>query len=722
MGYTLDQLKQLGATPGSTVAPDAAANAYRTMLNNVKTGNVYAATDTSQPSGSGIEKVGGLLKDAAQTLLVKPATRIGQAISAPFVKQNMDSTTNIQNQQTDKLQSVLDRMKVETDPVKHEALRQMAFNLVKEATPNTQAGQEATRENNSLSEDQNVNVGGTNFDIPGQQTGLAGGKQILGDALKSASYLAAPEALGAATAPEASLAEKALSGAKFGGAVGAAGGAGNALEDPNSGIGTIAKDTLEGAAFGAGTGAAIPAAIEGVGQVPKLLDKTSSQIEQSQQTVKNWFDSFSGKNKVSEEAQNALNVQAEHEANIKQAEIESNQNLTQVQKEQAKNLIQTQLEHQQNLNKTQRGLTSAEKEANTTAKIRNEAAPKAVDSYNSMMEQVSGHKSSLGINFAKGAQKLTEDNPELKLNLTNAQVDGLNGLKESKNFALPSYLDKEANPFVGQFANASPDFIAKAGKVLDQINKGTEVSLTPSEAQDLITQLNKKTFIKMADGSLQVDQRVIDLTNQIKQSASESFGTEWDNLYSNYAKGINAVQKIDDIVNLSRDATASDYNKALKSILKISETPEGKILLQNALEDYKNISGIDLSDPVKAIQDIQDKQSALEEAQGKVEEAKKTIFQTTKEGEQNIEKVKKEGQQKISKTDKEGQQKISKTKKLAEKEITKAQKLAQEAEANRGKGVKNLGKYVGKSSLSGAIRIGLLYPLIRAIMKAVQGK
>lgn len=276
MGYTLDQLKQLGATPGSTVAPDAAANAYRTMLNNVKTGNVYAATDTSQPSGSGI---GGILKDAAQTLLVKPATRIGQAISAPFVKQNMDSTTNIQNQQTDQLQSVLDRMKVETDPVKHEALRQMAFNLVKEATPNTQAGQEATRENNSLSEDQNVNVGGTNFDIPGQQTGKAGFKQIAGDALKSASYLAAPEAFGAATAPEASLAEKALSGAKFGGAVGAAGGAGNALEDPNSGIGTIAKDTLEGAAFGAGTGAAIPAAIEGAKAVPKVLDSVGSKIE-----------------------------------------------------------------------------------------------------------------------------------------------------------------------------------------------------------------------------------------------------------------------------------------------------------------------------------------------------------------------------------------------------------------------------------------------------------
>ena len=66
-------------------------------------------------------------------------------------------------------------------------------------------------------------------------------------------------------------------------------------------------------------------------------------------------------------------------------------------------------------------------------------------------------------------------------------------------------------------------------------------------------------------------------------------------------------------------------NSQLNSIQKLSKTPEGKILLQQAVNEYKTTSGIDLNDPVKAIQQIADSQSKLDEAQGKVSDVQKDV-------------------------------------------------------------------------------------------------
>lgn len=226
---------------------------------------------------------------------------------------------------------------------------------------------------------------------------------------------------------------------------------------------------------------------------------------------------------------------------------------------------------------------------------RNAAATTGVKSLNQMTQQVGGFKNDLGTNFKAGAQAIETSNPEARLNLSNEQLDALQTLKNNKSFNLPDYLKKDYTP-----------------EELNDIH--THGALTPTQAQDLITQLNKSTFTEKASG-LGVDQTKIGLTNEIKDAAKQAFGPEWSKVYENYSKGINAVNSLNDIVNLDKDATPTDINKSLNSVLKLGKTPEGKIILQNAVNEFKKTSGIDLSDATTAIHQITDKEIALSEAE-----------------------------------------------------------------------------------------------------------
>lgn len=213
-------------------------------------------------------------KDAFSTLLVKPAVRVGQAAAAPLVQEKMDSTTNIQQQQTDELNKVIGLLKTETDPTKKAALHDMALNLVKQATANTQAGQDANASDAALSG--NTHILGQ--DIQGQEGGAAGVKQIAGDALKSASYLAAPElSEGAVGAPTA--AGKIFAGAASGSVLGAAAGAGNELENPNSTFKSVTDATGQGMKTGALIGAAIPGAGEAFKGVQGMAEDFTNKTE-----------------------------------------------------------------------------------------------------------------------------------------------------------------------------------------------------------------------------------------------------------------------------------------------------------------------------------------------------------------------------------------------------------------------------------------------------------
>lgn len=250
------------------------------------------------------------------------------------------------------------------------------------------------------------------------------------------------------------------------------------------------------------------------------------------------------------------------------------------------------------------------------------AADEGVQSMDSIINQVRDYKSRLGQEFAQGAAELEQKAPDLRLNLSNEQMDALNSLKESKVFSLPDYLQKSNTEIsIGgkpvDLGRMNPNLAAQLKGEITKAGGETSISLTPTQAQDLITQLDKSTFRPMADGSLQIDQQRVGLTNEIKAAANQAFGKDWQEIYANYAKGRGAIDSISDFVKIGKNLTASDKNKALNQVLRLSQTPEGQKMLQNSIDAFKNTSGIDLNDPVSSIQKILSSDETLKAAEEK---------------------------------------------------------------------------------------------------------
>ena len=247
----------------------------------------------------------------------------------------------------------------------------------------------------------------------------------------------------------------------------------------------------------------------------------------------------------------------------------------------------------------------------TATAARETVAQTGVKSMQNITDTVGDYKNDLGTSFKQGAVNIEKTNPNLKLELTPDQIDALNTLKTNKSFALPDYLKNQ---------NIVPS------NAYDIANG--KVTITPTQAQDLITQLNRSTFMEKA-GGLGVDQSKIGLTNEIKNAANSTFGDQWRQIYSGYSQGMNAIDKMSDIVDLSKDITSTDINKNINSILNLSKTPEGKIVLKNSIAEFYKTSGYDLTDPVQSIQKIMDAQSALDDAQAV---AKKSAVEQEKGG------------------------------------------------------------------------------------------
>ncbi len=241
--------------------------------------------------------------------------------------------------------------------------------------------------------------------------------------------------------------------------------------------------------------------------------------------------------------------------------------------------------------------SQATKVANATGAL-DTAAQQGVGALQQMNDTVGDFKNDLGTSFRQGAADLETSNPDLKMTLSPEQLDSLNALKASKSFALPDYLNQSKTPYSPQ----TPGEVESPG-----------LQLTPTQSQDLITQLNRSTFSDRSSG-LQVDQSKVGLTNEIKEQAKAQFGDQWKKVYDQYSQGISAVDKIHDIVNLDKNATATETQAKLDSILKLGKTPQGKIILQNAVNEFKNVSGYDLTDPIQTVHALLDKQIALETA------------------------------------------------------------------------------------------------------------
>lgn len=216
-------------------------------------------------------------------------------------------------------------------------------------------------------------------------------------------------------------------------------------------------------------------------------------------------------------------------------------------------------------------------------------------------------QSAAGQKFAQAGQQI--DEAGATATLTPDQLDRLNQLKTSGKFALPDAFSQKTNPLLD--APQTPGEIENPGK-----------QFTGSQMQDLIHQLNNSTFTDKVSG-LGVDQGKVGLTNEIKDVAQQAFGSVkdaegnpvWQKAYSDYSRTRGALDSISDIMSTKRNPTASELQAKIGTIQKLGSTPSGKVLLQNALSDFRGVTGYDLTDPVATIHRMVDKEIALETAQ-----------------------------------------------------------------------------------------------------------
>lgn len=222
--------------------------------------------------------------------------------------------------------------------------------------------------------------------------------------------------------------------------------------------------------------------------------------------------------------------------------------------------------------------TSKSKVKTSTDKI-NQSAQEAAQARDSMAEKVKARKTQVGKDFQAAADKLTQTNPEKTLSLSNEQVKNLKGLRESGSFKLPDSLNTKLDSFPDNISakdyNLSPE-----GDITPR--NSPSVKLNPSETQELLKQLNSKTFTPGPEG-FKVNQQSIGIQQELKQGASKAFGGEWDKIYSDYSSKINPFKQIDDIADLNPNANATDKQGDISKILKNTKSPTGKINLQNAI-------------------------------------------------------------------------------------------------------------------------------------------
>ena len=265
----------------------------------------------------------------------------------------------------------------------------------------------------------------------------------------------------------------------------------------------------------------------------------------------------------------------------------------------------------ENLNQANQGLTEAqqstakaEEAANAAAKAADEAPPKAVAQYESMQKQITGKKSALSTQLGETMKTIPGQST-----ISPTQVQAIRNTIGAKN--LPDFLTPETSPLSGE---VSPDFAKLNADKIAAFQNGEQINLNAEEANKLMGQMNGKYYSS-------------DITNELRTQFSNDFGEPWDTARSDYGKGVNAFKRIDDIItpeNSYNPKTASEQEAEINKLLKLSKSPTGKVLLQNAISDVQAVHpDINLSDPVATIQQVQETQDAAEAAQGGLTEAQK---------------------------------------------------------------------------------------------------
>lgn len=235
---------------------------------------------------------------------------------------------------------------------------------------------------------------------------------------------------------------------------------------------------------------------------------------------------------------------------------------------------------------------------------REAVAPKAVAGSNDIKNQTSDYKDTLGSTFQKIIADAHAANPTAVYNVPSEVMSQLADIKSTARYAIPQeILDK------------IPD--------ISKIESNTAGSLNMPETQKLIAQLNKAAGTVNAAGDYVTNQKFLSLANAVKDGAADAFGSikdangdsVWVKAYQDYSQGRGALKDFSQALNFKKDISDQQSNVILNRIQKMSQTPEGMLNIKNAINDFKTESGIDLTNPAQAIQQILEKDEAVNGAQ-----------------------------------------------------------------------------------------------------------
>jgi hypothetical protein len=219
----------------------------------------------------------------------------------------------------------------------------------------------------------------------------------------------------------------------------------------------------------------------------------------------------------------------------------------------------------------------------TAAASTGSAPENAVAAYKDAFSSVSTYRKAIGQQFSDAAEALTQALPDKTIDIT---------------------------PQMGKLINVANEYGLNLEDVIPTTADGRPIpQLNPSQTQDLLTELNRQWKVPA----------VSDVTDAIRQSARETFGQPFDDIYSSFSNQVNGISTLRDIFNIKNpNLTSSDIQAGMDKIANLSSTPNGRVILKNTLDDFKNISGIDLTDKVKATQAVSKLQHPAAKAAGKL--------------------------------------------------------------------------------------------------------
>ena len=211
----------------------------------------------------------------------------------------------------------------------------------------------------------------------------------------------------------------------------------------------------------------------------------------------------------------------------------------------------------------------------------------ALNAYETGRGDINGFQKAFQQEFVNGAKAIDEALPQSKVNLDVPELQELQQTAKTYGVKLPSSVKVDLTSEGGTME----------GVDLSKLKGMPIAELNAQDTQSLLTELGKK---RMSAGV--VNGPVENMISTLHDKATQAFGEDFNQLYSNYAKNAEALKSVNDLFgDANKTQTASEVASNIKTISDLANDKQGKVVLQNTLRNFKQATGIDLTNSAKAI-------------------------------------------------------------------------------------------------------------------------